>query len=231
MELVECRRQMGEIEKVQIFSMQLLLRFSLLVFILSTSSIAISQDQMFDICPLKVGAEVPAVTLTNSEGQVDSLSTLIGEKPTVIVFYRGAWCGYCIQHLRELNAIQGDLDSLGYQIFGITIDQPSKLAVSLEKAEAEMKVYSDAKLEASRAFGLDWTLTDEMYDKYKSGYNLDLEEWSGEKHHSLPVPAIYIIKDNVVQFQYVNPKYSSRLSADTLLAILSSMSTDMEATE
>ncbi|MFT4661076.1 MAG: hypothetical protein ACI8XB_001347 [Patiriisocius sp.] len=56
----------------------------------------------------------------------------------------------------------------------------------------------------------------------KTEDQLDLEEWSGEKHHSLPVPGIYVIKDNKVEFQYVNPKYSDRLKPETLLAILKS---------
>lgn len=180
-----------------------------------------SQDQMFDVCPLKVGEKIPAVTITNIDGEQDSL-VHVASKPSVIVFYRGAWCGYCTQHLAELNDIKADIDSLGYNIFGITIDQPSKLDISLEKANAEIDVYSDSGLDAVSAFGLDWNVG-EMYDKYKNKYDLDLEAWSGEKHHSLPVPAIFIIKEGIIQFQYVNPNYSVRLNPNTLLAILESM--------
>lgn len=178
---------------------------------------------MFDICPLKVGAEIPEVSLTNDQNETIELTDLVSEKPTVIIFYRGAWCGYCTQHLAELNDIKEDIDSLGFQIIGITVDKAQKLEESKTRSEAEIEVYSDAKLEAIEAFGLDWNVGEELYNKYLNKYDLDLELWSGEDHHSLPVPAVYIIKDNKVEFQYVNPNYNTRLKAETLLAILQTL--------
>lgn len=193
------------------------------VLMLFTSQIAVSQDQMYEVCPIKVGSEIPHTNLTNDQDQEINLSTLIGDKPTVMVFYRGAWCGYCIQHLAELNEMKEEIEQLGYQIIGITVDKAEKLAVSSEKAKSEIEVYSDAQLETITAFGLDWKVDNTMYDKYKNEYKLDLEAWSGEVHHSLPVPAIFIIKENTIQFQYVNPNYKVRLKPETLLAVLKTL--------
>ena len=193
------------------------------VLMLFTSQIAVSQDQMYEVCPIKVGSEIPITNLTNDQDQEINLSTLIGDKPTVMVFYRGAWCGYCIQHLAELNEMKEEIEQLGYQIIGITVDKAEKLAVSSEKAKSEIEVYSDAQLETITAFGLDWKVDNTMYDKYKNEYKLDLEAWSGEVHHSLPVPAIFIIKENTIQFQYVNPNYKVRLKPETLLAVLKTL--------
>lgn len=179
-----------------------------------------AQNTMFDICPLKVGAEVPAGIVLDDEGNEHDLVSLTAEKPTVIIFYRGAWCGYCTSHLAELNEVKQSIEEQGYQIFGVTIDQAAKLEESQKRAESEIQVYSDAKAEIITAFGLDWQVDDELFAKYKTKYNLDLEAWSGEKHHSLPVPAVFIIKDGIVQFQYVNPNYNTRLKAATLMAIL-----------
>jgi len=182
-----------------------------------------AQDQMFDICPLKVGEDIPEATLTNEANEPIELTDLASQKPTVLVFYRGAWCGYCTQHLAELNDIKSDVDSLGFQIVGITVDQSEKLEESKTRSEAEIEVYSDAKLAAIKAFGLDWHVGEELYDKYLNDYKLDLELWSGEDHHSLPVPAIYIIKDGKIEFQYVNPNYNTRLKPATLLAVLKTL--------
>ena len=52
---------------------------------------------------------------------------------------------------------------------------------------------------------------------------MDLEEWSGKKHHILPVPSVFIIKDGVIQFQHVNPNYSERLSPEILLSYLNAL--------
>ena len=164
------------------------------------SQILISQDQMYDVCPLKVGAEIPNINLTDDNNKQISLTNLTADKPSVFIFYRGAWCGYCTKHLAELNDIKEDVEQLGYQMLGITIDQAEKLAESTKRSESEIQVYSDSKLEATKAFGLDWKVDDELFNKYKNKYQLDLEEWSGEDHHSLTVPAIFVIKDNIITF-------------------------------
>lgn len=49
---------------------------------------------------------------------------------------------------------------------------------------------------------------------------MNLEEASGEKHHILPVPAVFIVDDNsVIQFEYVNPNYKVRLNSEILLKV------------
>lgn len=199
------------------------MRILLFIIALLSYQTTFSQDQMFDICPLKVGATIPEATLVNAENESIKLSNLVSQKPTVLVFYRGAWCGYCTKHLAELNYIKADIEGLGYQIVGITIDQSSKLEESTAKAGEEIEVYSDAKLEVTKAFGLDWKVDDALFDKYKTKYKLNLESWSGENHHSLTVPSIYVIKDQVVEFQYVNPNYKLRLKPETLLAVLKTL--------
>lgn len=198
------------------------MKFLFLLSLLAFSTITYAQNPMFDICPLKVGTEIPDGTLSNINGEETSLHKLVDEKPTVLIFYRGAWCGYCTKHLAELNDIKGEVESLGYQIFGITIDQSSKLEESITKSGKEIEVFSDSKAELVKAYGLDWKVNDELFSKYLNDYKLDLEAWSGQDHHVLPVPAIFVIKDGVVQFQYVNPNYNTRLSPEVLLAVLKS---------
>ena len=195
------------------------MRFSICICLLFFIQIGIAQDARFEVCPLKVGMEIPEVALVNQENKQVSLNSIAKEKPTILIFYRGAWCGYCTKHLAELNDAKADIEKLGYQILGITIDKVEKLAES----KSEIPVYSDTNLEASAGFGLDWKVNDELFKKYKEKYNLDLEAWSGQEHHTLPVPAVFIIKDGVVQFQYVNPDHSKRLKVNTLLSILETL--------
>lgn len=187
------------------------------------SQVMLAQGPMFDICPLKVGTEIPDVAIFNSDSTAQSLKELTTEKPSVIIVYRGAWCGYCTKHLAELNDIKTKVDSLGFQMFGITVDQPTKLSESEKRAKTEIPVYSDPTIEAITALGLDWKVDDALFEKYKTKYKLDLEEWSGQDHHTLPVPAVFVVKEGVIQFQYVNPNHNTRLKAETLLAILQTL--------
>ncbi len=199
------------------------MRFLISVWVLFGCLMANAQDARFEVCPLKVGGEIPETTLIDAMGNDHALADLIQEKPTVVIFYRGAWCGYCTKHLAELNDIKNQVEGLGYQLFGVTPDQPSKLIESSKKSDSEIVVYSDSNLATIQAFGLDWKVDDALFTKYKNEYKLDLEAWSGTDHHSLPVPAVYVIKDGIIQFQYVNPNHSIRLKGATLLAVLETL--------
>ena len=73
-------------------------------------------------------------------------------------------------------------------------------------------------MDAAKAFGVAFKVDDGMLTKYK-GFGIDLEAASGEKHHYLPVPSVFLIgTDGVIKFRYFNPDYKVRLSSEELLA-------------
>lgn len=197
---------------------------ALLAFLISTFSISLAQDQMFDICPMKIGESIPdSIALTNVDGKQVTLGEIIKEDKVILVFYRGGWCPYCTRHLSVLGQVKEEIDALGYSLYGVTPDQFDSLGVSQVRSQSGYQIFSDSKAELITAFGLGWKVDDKNYVKYRDQYGMDTEEWSGEKHHILPVPAVYVIDKGVVQFNYVNPNYSTRLKPQTLLAILESL--------
>lgn len=198
-------------------------KFFVLVTIIFASISAQAQGQMFDVCPMKVGESTPdSIRVTNVEGQQVIFKDLIKEDKVILVFYRGGWCPYCTRHLSALGQVKDKIDELGYTLYGITPDQFDSLGVSQVKSQSDYQIFSDSKVELITAFGLGWKVDDKNYVKYRDRYGMDTEEWSGETHHILPVPAVYIIEKGVIQFNYVNPDYSIRLEPETLLAILKS---------
>ena len=44
-----------------------------------------------NVQPLLIGAEIPRVGLTRSDGSPCELAELIKTKPSIIIFYRGGW--------------------------------------------------------------------------------------------------------------------------------------------
>lgn len=110
---------------------------------------------------------------------------------------------------------------MGYELIGITPDDFSKLDTSVIRSGAEdFTLFSDKDINAINAFGIGWQVNDALYAKYKNDYNMDTEWWSGSKHHVLPVPAVFIVKDGVIQYQHIDPKYSQRLNPGLLLEML-----------
>lgn len=183
--------------------------------------LSIAQDAMFDICPIKNSQEIPNADVFNTEGASIDLKTYIADKPVILVFYRGGWCPYCMRHLSALNEIKDQIDSMGYELIGITPDDFSKLDTSVNRSGAEdFTLFSDKDINAINAFGIGWKVNDALYAKYKNDYNMDTEWWSGSKHHVLPVPAVFIVKNGVIQYQHIDPKYAQRLNPGLLLEML-----------
>lgn len=77
---------------------------------------------------------------------------------------------------------------------------------------------SDSKMEAAKRFGIAYEVNAKTL-KRLSGFGIDVEAASGEDHHLLPVPSVFIAdKDGSIAFSYVNPDYRKRLDSEVLLA-------------
>lgn len=183
-----------------------------------------AQEVMYDICPIKNSEGVPSAEVYDVFGKETDLKNYIGERAAVLVFYRGGWCPYCIRHLSALQEVKTDIDKLGYELIAVTPDDYARLDSTVVRSGAlDYKLFSDKNINAIDAFGIGWKIDDELYKKYKDQYGMDTEWWTGSKHHVLPVPAVFIIKEGKIAYQHVNPKYSDRLSPDVLLAMLKSL--------
>jgi peroxiredoxin len=120
--------------------------------------------------------------------------------------------------LGQLQKIVPDLTELGYRIVAVSPDRPEKLRPSVEKNDSGIQLLSDSKMQAARAFGVAFQLDDAMVEKL-NGFGIDVEEASGETHHQLPVPAVFLVgRSGRIEFQYVNPDYKVRLDPEVLLA-------------
>ena len=184
----------------------------------ATSDATQIPDSAQKVTPLLIGSPVPDVTLETSNSEAFDLRRHSAEKPTVLVFYRGGWCPFCNRHMAGLGKIESELRDLGYQILAISPDRPAKLAESLDKTEISYTLLSDHRMQAAKAFGIAFQLGKPML-KMLANYNIDIEEASGETHHQLPVPSVFIVgRDGRIGFTYVNPDYKVRLDADVMLA-------------
>jgi peroxiredoxin len=171
-----------------------------------------------DVNPAKIGTMLPKLTLATVKNQRFDLNAAVAKAPTVLVFYRGGWCPFCNSQLAALGKIEPQLKRLGYQIIAVTPDSPLELSKTLGKQKLSYSLVSDSTMSAARALGLAFRVDDETFTKYQ-GYGIDLEKSSGQTHHLLPVPAVYLIgKNGMINFSYVNPNYAVRLNGDVLLA-------------
>jgi peroxiredoxin len=115
----------------------------ILCFWCSTSVSAQVPENAEDICPLLIGESIPKATLQDSEGKQVELSKLLGNKPTVLVFYRGGWCPYCSVQLSGLVKIEKEILDLGYQMIAISPDDYRNLQTTESKESINYTLLSD----------------------------------------------------------------------------------------
>ena len=172
---------------------------------------------------LKVGDAIPDVSLRTEENQSVRLRELVSEKPTVLIFYRGGWCPFCNRHLQSLAGIEDDLNKAGAQLLAVSMDTPAKLKATPDREKLHYRLFSDSDAVAATAFGIAFKVDDTLVKKYKDAYKIDLEAASGNDHHILPYPAVFIVNTNgVIRFAHVNPDYKVRLAPAKILEAVQS---------
>jgi peroxiredoxin len=183
----------------------------------SFASVAAVPHSPQGVTPVAVGSAAPAFTAREVDGRVFRFQPQSLKRPTLIILYRGGWCPFCNAHLKDLRSVEPKIVALGYDVLFLSSDRPEILYSSL-KEKVDYHILSDATMAGARALGVAYRLDDETYQKYKS-FGVDLEETQGEKHHELPVPALFIVdRSGIVRFRYFNADYRVRLPADKVLA-------------
>lgn len=192
--------------------------FLALFFFLGTSTVfAQLPEKAEDVSPLLNGEIMPDLQLTNIEGKKVSFLSEVKDKPSVVIFYRGGWCPYCNQHLAELGQREQEMLDKGFQVIAISPDAINGLSKTIDKNELKYTLLSDASGDFSKAVGIAF--------KAPERYGKRLFQVSdGENKGFLPVPAVFVLdKEGTILFEYINPNYKTRMSADLLMAVLDNL--------
>jgi peroxiredoxin len=175
------------------------------------------------IRPVLVGAALPQAKLQTIDGKSTTLTEQLGGKPAVLVFYRGGWCPICMTQLSDLRKLIEPLKAKGVQLIAISPDQPSELFKTVSKSELDYTLLSDHRAQLIDALGIGFVLDMETRKKYAE-YGIDLEKASGESHHVLPVPSVFVVDAaGKIQFHYINPDYRVRVPAQLVQAAVEAL--------
>jgi len=175
-----------------------------------------------DISPLLCGEKIPMAVLVDVSGKRFDLNRAISQKPTILVFYRGGWCPYCIRQLSGLQEAFSGLEEMGYQLIAISTDESEGLMKAVAKEKLSYTLLSDADLSLSKQMGIAYKAPKdywEMLPKTTGGKDTDL---------LLPVPSVFILdQKGTIHFEFINPDFKQRLSSNLLFAAASSIKEDL----
>ena len=102
---------------------------------------------------LKVGDKVPEFKTVDQNGNTISLSFLIGKK-TIIFFYPRANTPGCTAEACNLRDHYQELTSLGFQLIGVSADNPKKQKNFSNKYELPFTLLADEEKVVIGAFGV-----------------------------------------------------------------------------
>jgi peroxiredoxin len=92
-----------------------------------------------------------------------------------------------------------------------------------DKQNLTFPIVQDTALGIARAFGLVFTLPDDLRAVYQ-GFGLDLPKNTGHAAWELPVPSRFVVdRGGIVRAVDADPDYTVRPEADATLAILRSL--------
>jgi len=101
---------------------------------------------------LSAGDTAPAFTLADAEGKDVSLSDFRGRK-LVVFFYPAAMTPGCTKEACDFRDSQVRLQKNGYEVLGISPDQPAKLAKFSEQEHLTYPLLSDPDKQTLDAYG------------------------------------------------------------------------------
>jgi len=169
---------------------------------------------------LKAGASVPDFTSHSYDGKTVTLAKLLKSGPLLVIFYRGGWCPFCNYQVRQITQAYAQFQQRHVMPVLISVDQAEAAALVQQSYDIPFPVLSDPELAAHEAFNAVIELDDAHVEKYK-GYGIDLEAWSGQKHHKIAAPAVVLVgKDGKVLWSHVALDFKTRPDVDQMLGVI-----------
>jgi len=120
---------------------------------------------------LVVGDNAPLFTLKDENDQDIKLADFIGKKQVLVYFYPKAMTPGCTVQAQGLRDSKLALDTLNTKVFGISPDEPKKLAKFCVRDELNFSLLSDPDHSVADAFGV-WGLKKFMGREYDGIHRL-----------------------------------------------------------
>jgi peroxiredoxin len=173
---------------------------------------------------IEVGATLPDADLLDPHGAATSLYDALGDRLSVLVFYRGAWCPYCNI---TLNTYQAELvPEVARRNVGLVAISPQAPDGSLsmqEKHELTFTVLSDPGNQLAKAAGI-LTAPSNGVRAAQLQLGLDLTAVNADGTTGLPMPATLIVDaDHAVRWVDVHLDYTTRSEPEQILDALDAL--------
>ena len=173
-----------------------------------------------DILVPAIGEKLPNFLMTDSEGHLVDLSSLLRKGQLVISFNRGPWCDYCGLELHALARAYYDIVVAGGDVVSI-VPETAEYARTLQRSLGlPFRVLTDLDLAYAFSLGLVFWVGDKIKETYRQ-FGIDLERFQRHDGWFLPIPATLVVgKDGGVKARFVDPDFRHRMAIEDILGAL-----------
>jgi peroxiredoxin len=173
-----------------------------------------------DILVPAIGERLPAFLMTDCDGHLVDLATLVSKGPLVVSFNRGPWCDYCGLELHALARAYPEIAARGGEVVSI-VPETAKFARTLQQSRGlPFRVLTDLDLAYALSLGLVFWVGDKIKQTYRQ-FGIDLEQFQGHGGWLLPIPATLVIgQDGRVRARFVDPDFRHRMAVEDILRAL-----------
>ena len=164
-----------------------------------------------------IGERLPNFLMTDSEGRLVGLSSLIAKGPVVVSFNRGPWCDYCGLELNALARAYPEIVAAGGEVVSI-VPETGRYADNLRNVrDLPFRVLTDLDLAYALTLGLVFWVGEKIKQTYQ-GFGIDLERFQGNGGWFLPIPATLVVgQDGLVKARFVDPDFRHRMAIEDIL--------------
>jgi peroxiredoxin len=159
--------------------------------------------------------------LLDVHGSPTTLYAVTADRPTVLVFYRGAWCPYCNIALAAYQQyLLPQLTGRGTGLVAISPQAPDRSLSIQEKHDLSFTVVSDPSNAIARGLGILTQPSDEARAAQLQ-LGLDLTAVNADGTVALPMPTVVITDvGHIVRWIDVHSDYSTRTEPAQILSAL-----------
>jgi peroxiredoxin len=172
----------------------------------------------------RVGTAMPDGALLDAYGHPTTLAQARAGRPTVVVFYRGAWCPYCNLTLRTYqDVLASALDAQDTALIAISPQKPDGSLSMQEKHGLTFAVLSDPGSQIAGQLGI-LTMPGEDVRQAQAALGLDLAAINADGTHTIPMPTVVIVDTaGTIRWIDVHPNYTTRTEPGVILEALAAI--------
>ena len=163
-----------------------------------------------------LGEVMPDFCMTDSDGRVVDLASLLAAGSLVISFNGGPWCDYCGLELHALARAYPHIVAAGGDVVSI-VPETAKYARVLQATRGlPFRVLTDLDLGYALSLGLAFWVGEKIRGMYKA-FGIDLAQFQGNGGWLLPIPATLVVgRDGRVKARFVDPDFRHRLRMEEI---------------